>query len=113
MKRAVAYAAIALFIVCTLESACAANESLITPQPGARQQTCYTLAMIGKDFVINARLGVLPERSIELATISSSVDNDTYDSTLLNIMLEAYLWPDSPHSYALNVLENCLSEGSG
>jgi len=113
MKRVVAYAASALFIACTLESACAANESLMTPQPDARQQTCYTLAMIGKDFVINARLGVLPERSIELATITSSVDSEKYDHTMLNIMLEAYLWPDSPHSYALNVLENCLSERNG
>ena len=68
--------------------------------------------MIGMDFVINSRLGVLPEQAVELARITTPLNDNTYDNTLLNIMLEAYLWPDSPHSYAETVLDHCMKTHS-
>ena len=72
-------------------------------------QTCYAKGMIGLDSVINARLGVLPEHAMNLAlnNRAANVADNTYSTDLLVIILDAYLWKESPHSYALNVFYNC------
>ena len=38
------------------------------------QQTCYSLAMVGMDSVINSRLGVLPEHVLDLASQPQSLN---------------------------------------
>jgi len=79
-------------------------------QPDELQQACYAMAMVGLDSVINARLGVLPEHAVELIShAGSEFDNESrYDGAMLNTILAAYLWRDSPHSYAVTVFFNCV-----
>jgi hypothetical protein len=67
------------------------------------QQQCYAMAMIGLDTVINARLGVLPEHIVEL----NKVTENQHEELVLNVMLAAYLWEDSPHNYAVQVFYDC------
>jgi hypothetical protein len=73
----------------------------------SEQQACFSLAMVGMDSVINARLGVPPEHALDLASQPVSQNSGPYDIHLLKIILTAYLWHDTPHSYAINVFYNC------
>jgi hypothetical protein len=77
----------------------------------AEQQMCFSMAMVGMDSVINARLGVPAEHALELA--SRPVNNsEPYDTELLNVILNAYLWRETPHSYAIKVFYGCAVESS-
>ncbi len=72
-------------------------------------QDCYSMAMIGMDSVINSRMGVPAEHALPLSLKLGAVDvsESAYDKNLLIVMLSAYLWDNSPHSYALKVFYNC------
>jgi hypothetical protein len=88
----------------------AVHEAPLHAHPNELQQSCYAMAMVGLDSVINARLGVLPEHAVDLIShAASGFDNQSnYDSAMLNTILAAYLWLDSPHSYAVNVFLHCV-----
>lgn len=75
-------------------------------------QLCYGAAMVGMDSVINARLGVLPENGVELArNVGSSYTRDfAFSTDLLNVIFNAYLWEDTPHSYAVSVFYQCAQK---
>jgi len=70
--------------------------------------------MVGMDSVINARAGVPPEHALRLSLKSGDpeTEDSTYFTSTLILMLDAYLWEDTPHSYALQVFFNC-AKGSG
>ena len=76
------------------------------------EQACYAKAMVGMDSVINARLGVPPEHALELAALNLPVDNSPqrYSKDMLKTILNAYLWQQSPHSYAVKVFYRCAVE---
>lgn len=74
---------------------------------------CYSQAMIGFDSVINSRLGVPAEHALDLAILSHSRVASTeqiYSKALLKTILDAYLWQESPHSYAVKVFYRCAQE---
>jgi hypothetical protein len=79
---------------------------------GSQQDDCFAKAMIGMDSVINSRLGVPPEHAVELnrETRTTATGSPTYDTDTLNVMLNAYLWKDTPHTYAVRVFFNCAQE---
>lgn len=90
------------------------------PMFNGRMQTCFTHAMLGMDSVINARLGVLPEHVVALTAKTAAVDvpvdsnagNDReadFDQPVLAVMLNAYLWQGSAHSYAIQVFYDCAA----
>ncbi|HEC18062.1 MAG TPA: hypothetical protein ENI97_01820 [Gammaproteobacteria bacterium] len=89
------------------------------PVFSGHMQTCFSHAMIGMDSVINARLGVPPEHVVELTArmtrLAGSDENwvadaDTrFDEPVLSLMLAAYLWQGSPHSYAVKVFYECAA----
>jgi hypothetical protein len=86
------------------------------PMFNGRMQTCFTHAMLGMDSVINARLGVLPEHVVALtaktAAVDSKADNNReadFDQPVLTLMLNAYLWQGSAHSYAIQVFYDCAA----
>jgi hypothetical protein len=77
-------------------------------------QTCFVHAMLGMDSVISARLGVPPEHVVALALNPAAVGDalpaitePSYDEPVLTLMLAAYLWQGSPHSYAIQVFYDC------
>ena len=79
---------------------------------GGDQADCFAKAMIGMDSVINSRLGVPPEHALDLTiepNRTASRDAE-YDNNTLNVILSAYLWDDTPHSYAVRVFFNCAQQ---
>jgi len=83
----------------------------VQAQPGTPidgpEQHCYGLAMVGYDSVINARLGVPAEQVIDLAKSQKVANTNTFEPYLLKVVLDAYLWENSPHNYAVRVMYNC------
>ena len=76
-------------------------------------EECYGKAMIGLDSVINSRLGVPPEHAIYLTNSDNlGIEEDGYYNEVLIIILDAYLWIKSPHSYAVNVFYECAANNS-
>ena len=81
------------------------------------QQHCYTQAMVGMDSVINSRLGVPAEHALDMSReIATPVSMDLgepteprFDMIILNVVLTAYLWEATPHSYAIKVFYDCAS----
>jgi hypothetical protein len=76
------------------------------------QQACFSTAMIGMDSVINARLGVPAEHALDLASVPVSHNSGPYDVHMLKVILNAYLWHGTPHSYAINVFYDCAVKSS-
>ena len=74
-----------------------------------RMSACFSRAMVGMDSVINSRLGVPPEHALDLAVLESASDKRgmVFDEPLLAMILAAYLWVGSPHSYAIKVFYDC------
>ncbi len=79
---------------------------------GTNEQQCYAKAMIGFDSVINSRLGVVPEHALELALENGASDEGerVYSKEILKTVLNAYLWQNSPHSYAIDIFYSCAAE---
>ncbi len=71
------------------------------------QQMCFSMAMVGMDSVINARLGVPAEHALDLASLPVANNSEPFDTNLLNVILGAYLWQETPHSYAIKVFYGC------
>ena len=70
---------------------------------------CYGYSIVGYDMVINARLGVPPDREVGLA-IQPAPGAERYSTPLLKIVLEAYGWRGGPDDYAMRVMGNCLRQ---
>lgn len=104
MNRLVSTVLIVL-VVCYTSLASAADHPLFS----STQQQCYAMAMMGKDSVINARLGVPPEHVLELTRVSNNARDAEvqFDNATLDVMLAAYLWEGTPQSYATSVYHDC------
>ncbi len=70
---------------------------------------CYSQAMIGFDSVINSRLGVPAEHALGLAVLTNrrASSEKVYSGAILKTILDAYLWSEDPHSYAIKVFYRC------
>jgi opacity protein-like surface antigen len=81
-----------------------------TPPPMEQDaQLCYGYAMVGYDSVINSRLGVPAEYALGLALKNPAKETggDRYSINVLKVALNAYIWPGSPHDYAVQVMYRC------
>jgi len=81
---------------------------------GMAESSCYGQAMVGMDSVINSRLGVPAEHALGLSlnpSLHVSME-DEYSTSMLNTILAAYLWDDTPHSYAIKVFYACAARSS-
>ena len=76
------------------------------------QQHCFAKAMVGMDSVINASLGVPAEHALDLVIPNGNfqVLNGGETVKMLNVILNAYFWKQSPHSYAVKVFFHCAQE---
>ncbi len=84
-------------------------------QFSSEQLYCYSKAMVGMDSVINAKLGMPPEHAVDLVLTdgNTKVLNNPESVKMLNIILNAYFWTESPHGYAIKVFYQCaVSEGN-
>jgi len=79
----------------------------------SEQQECFSYAMIGMDSVINSRLGLPPEHALEISRVTNvRTADEKFDNVVLNVMLNAYLWQTSPHSYAIKVFYECAKNNT-
>lgn len=101
------YLASPLILIASL----AANEAFAFDDPPMERdaQICYGYAMVGFDSVINSRLGVPAEFALGLARNNpvTAAAGDHYSINVLKIVLNAYLWQDNPHDYAVQVFYHC------
>lgn len=88
--------------------------SLAAPVFDVRMQDCFSRAMVGMDSVINSRLGVPAEHALALSVRDEVGGNHeaVFDEPLLAMILTAYLWKDSAHSYAIKVFYDCAASPS-
>lgn len=73
---------------------------------------CYSVAMIGYDYVINSRVGVPLTRALNTVSVnlqSTAVEN-IYKVELQDVVQKAYLWQGSPHEYAVKTIINCARQ---
>jgi len=76
------------------------------------EQTCYSVSMVGYDTVINSDLG-LP---LDVVIDSMVRNNDSmqtleiYQDYLLLVVMDAYVWEGSPHTYAVKVMFQCAAK---
>ena len=99
-----------LLTLLTLPATSMAFEAIPTNK---QEYVCYSQAMIGYDSVINSRLGVPAEHALDLASLSHlpvSANQPRYSKALLKTILDAYLWSESPHSYAIKVFYRCAQD---
>lgn len=77
------------------------------------QQQCYSRAMVGLDSVINSRIGVPVEEAIEITRkLGQHSVSEQFDKSYLLAVLHAYMWNDTPHTYAIKVFSECTLEKS-
>ena len=101
-----------LSLITTFSALIYSNASFaqIGEYPEGPVQQCYAVAMIGYDTVINSRLGIPADEAVDLARLQKSSDEgDLFAPFLLKVVLEAYMWESSPHSFAVKVMYNCAS----
>lgn len=104
------------------------SASVAAPAPmfDVRMQGCFSWAMVGMDSVINSRLGVPAEHALALSARDEvdvdreavydepsfnepSFNEPSFNEPLLTMILAAYLWKDSAHSYAIKVFYDCAA----
>ena len=101
-----------LFLLSLLITPMTSTAFEVVPANSA-ESLCYSQAMIGFDSVINSRLGVPPEHALDLAILNQrtvATSERVYSMALLKTILDAYLWEESPHSYAVKVFYRCAQE---
>ncbi len=73
------------------------------------EEECYAVAMVAYDTVINADLGLPLDEIIDSMVKNGTSMNtiDIYQDYLILVVMEAYNWEGSPHTYAVKTLYNC------
>ena len=76
------------------------------------EQACYSVSMVGYDTVINSDLGLPLDEVIDsMVTNNDNLQTlDIYQDYLLLIVMDAYNWEGSPHTYAVKVMFNCAAK---
>lgn len=79
---------------------------------GEHEEECYSIAMVGYDSVINSNLGVpLDEVISTMVTNNDSIQTiDIYQDYLMFVVMDAYNWRGTPHTYAVKTLYKCAVE---
>ncbi len=76
------------------------------------EEECYAVAMVGYDTVINSDLGLPLDEVISTMVMNNNSFEtiDIYQDFLLLVVMEAYNWEGSPHSYAVKTIYQCAAK---
>ena len=74
---------------------------------GDKESQCYSVAMVGYDSVINSGLGVPLDQVIETMVTHNNSTIAIYKDYLLLVVMDAYNWQGTPHTYAVKTLYDC------
>src|SRR3569833_2433518 len=85
----------------------------LTADPDA--QHCYGHAKLGFDSVINSRVGVPADLTLGIARIDllAAISYEYYSPALVDVVLNAYTWPGSPHDNTMRVFYYCARDRAG
>ena len=78
------------------------------------EEECYAVAMVAYDTVINSSLG-LPLDEIIDSMVKNNSNEETsviYQDFLMLVVMDAYNWQGTPHTYAVKALYQCASSHS-
>jgi len=102
-------------LVCLLAWSVPAAFAFDNPPADPGAQPCYGQAMLGFDSVINSRVGVPADLTVGIARIDllAAISYENYSPTLVDVVLNAYIWPGSPHDYAVRVFYYCARDRAG
>jgi len=77
------------------------------------EEECYAVAMVAYDTVINSNLGLPLDEIIDsMVENNSSETIDIYQDFLMLVVMDAYNWKGSPHTYAVRALFQCAAKHS-
>lgn len=77
------------------------------------EEECYAVAMVAYDTVINSNLGLPLDEIIDSMVKNNSPDTiDIYQDFLMLVVMDAYNWQGSPHTYAVKALYQCAANHS-
>lgn len=76
------------------------------------EEACYSVAMVGYDTVINSDLGLPLDEVIDtMVTNNNSLQTlEIYEDYLLLVVMDAYNWDGSPHTYAVKTMFQCAAK---
>ncbi len=76
------------------------------------EQACYSVSMVGYDSVINSDLGLPLDEVIDsmVSNNSSFQTLDIYQDYLLLVVMDAYNWDGSPHTFAVKSMFQCAKK---
>ena len=72
-----------------------------------KESQCYSVAMVGYDSVINSSLGVPLDQVIETMVTHNNSTIAIYKDYLLLVVMDAYNWQGTPHTYAVKTMFDC------
>ncbi|HFE38294.1 MAG TPA: hypothetical protein ENK06_07755 [Gammaproteobacteria bacterium] len=75
------------------------------------EEECYAVAMVAYDTVINSSLG-LPLDEVIDSMVKNGAGNtiDIYQDYLILVVMDAYNWQGSPHTFAVKTLYQCAAD---
>jgi len=99
-----------IFLSLSFSNVSASNSAL-----SQQEEECYAVAMVAYDTVINSGLGLPLDQVIDSMVKNSTAMNtiDIYQDFLMLVVMDAYNWQGSPHTYAVKTLFKCAAEHTG
>ena len=77
------------------------------------EEECYAVAMVAYDTVINSNLGLPLDVIIDSMVKNNSEDTSViFQDFLMLVVMDAYNWQGTPHTYAVKALYQCASKHS-
>ena len=73
---------------------------------GEGELACYSTAMIAFDSVINHRSGIRPEHALPPSHSKAGYDDQEINTA--KVVLSAFHWNGSPHTYAIKTFSECI-----
>ena len=77
------------------------------------EEECYAVAMVAYDTVINSSLGLPLDEIIDSMVKNNSEETSViYQDFLMLVVMDAYNWQGTPHTYAVKALFQCAANHS-
>ena len=101
---------ILMFIMALL---CLGANNVLSDSLNQHEEECYAVAMVAYDTVINSNLGLPLDEIINSMVENSSEDTSViFQDFLMLVVMDAYNWKGSPHTYAVKALYQCAANHS-
>jgi len=101
------------FLVLVALFLCLNASNVLSSSLNQHEEECYAVAMVAYDTVINSSLGLPLDEIIDSMVRNNSEDTSViYQDFLMLVVMDAYNWQGSPHTYAVKALFQCAANHS-